>query len=339
MATFRKRGPYQWAAEIRRKGYPRQHATFETKTEAMSWAADIESRMGKGIWRDLGDADKTTLAECIERYRSEVTPLKKGAPQEQSRLNVLARSSLADCYMTNIRSKDVADYRNHRLKEVANNTIRNEMNLLSGIFETCRKEWGMEALQNSVRDVSRPSPGKPRDRRLFPGEEERLLRAAKANRSPYIHPLIVLAIETAMRAGELAGLEWANVDLERRVGRLPDTKNGTVRDVPLSSRAATTLKSMPRRLDGKVFGYSTKPGIKSITHAFTSLCGQCTNPKGEPDPVENLHFHDLRHEATSRLFEKGLNPMQVAAITGHKTLQMLKRYTHLKAEDLAKLLG
>lgn len=339
MATLRKRGPYQWAVEIRRKGYPRQHATFETKAEAMAWAADIESSMNKGTWRNLGDADKTTLAECIDRYRTEVTPNKKGALQEQSRLNVLAAGHLADCYMTNIRSKDVADYRNHRLSNVANNTVRNELNLLSAIFETCRKEWGMEALQNPVKDVARPSPGKPRDRRLLLGEEERLLQAAKANRSPYIHPIIVLAIETAMRAGELASMQWENVDLAKRIVHLPDTKNGTARTVPLSTRAIDILKSMPRRMDGKVFVYSTKPGVKSVTHAFTSLCKHCKDSQGKNAPIKNLTFHDLRHEATSRLFEKGLNPMQVASITGHKTLQMLKRYTHLKAEDLAKMLG
>lgn len=339
MATLRKRGSCQWQAIIRRKGYPQQTATFESKPEAVAWAASIESRMIRGIWRDSGDAERTTLAECLERYRHEVTPSKKGALQENSKLNVLSRSPLADCFMLNIRSKDVADYRNNRLKKVASNTVRNELNLLSAIFETCRKEWGMERLHNVVSDVSRPSPGKPRDRRLNSGEEEKLLRAAKANRSPYIYPVIVLALETAMRAGELAGLQWKGIDFDRHTAHLSDTKNSEVRDVPLSSRAILTLKKMPRRLDGKVFGYSSRPGNKSITHAFTSLCKQCTNLQGEPEPIENLHFHDLRHEATSRLFEKDLNPMQVAAITGHKTLQMLQRYTHLRAEDLARMLG
>lgn len=282
-----------------------------------------------GIWRDHGDADNTTLSECIERYRSEVTPKKKGASQEQSKLNVLSRSHLAECFMINIRSKDVADYRNHRLSQVSANTVRNELNLLSAIFETCRKEWGMEALQNVVKDVSRPPPGKPRNRRIQGDEEERLLMAARKNRSPWIYPSIVIALETGMRMGEILALRWEHVNLNKRITHLPDTKNNHARDVPLSSRAVSVLKSLPRSIDGKVIGI--KAQTKTLTHTFASVC----NTAG----IKDLRFHDLRHEATSRFFEKGLNHIQVAAITGHKTLQMLQRYTHLRAEDLAKMLG
>jgi len=329
MATFRKRGPYQWQAVIRRKGYPHQAATFETKPEAMAWATNIESKMIHGIWRDSGDAEKTTLAECLERYRHEVTPNKKGALQEDSKLNVLSRSTIADCFMLNIRSKDIADYRNKRLSEVAANTIRNELNLLSAIFETCRKEWGMETLHNVVKDVSRPAPGKPRDRRLQGDEEERLLAAAMKNRSPWIYPAIVIALETGMRMSEILALRWEHVNMKKQVAHLPDTKNNDVRDVPLSRRVISVLKDLLRPIDGTVIGIKTQ--TKTLTHTFASVC----NAAG----IEDMHFHDLRHEATSMFFEKGLNPMQVAAITGHKTLQMLKRYTHLRAEDLAKMLG
>jgi len=339
MATFRKRGAYQWQAIIRKKGYPKQSKTFETKQEAMTWAGDIESKMNKGTWLDLGDADKTTLAECIERYREEITPRKKSGLQENSKLNVLSRSSMAESYMTNVRSKDVSDYRNLRLRKVSANTVRNELNLLSNIFEICRREWGMEALRNPVKDVARPSPGKARDRRLEAGEEDRLLRAAKANRSPYILPLIIVALETAMRAGELAKLRWEHVSFSGQRLYLFDTKNGEDRVVPLSTRAIDALQLMPRRMDGKVFSYSDKPGVKSITHAFTALCKQCTDSAGKPDPIEGLRFHDLRHEATSRLFEKGLSVMDVMAITGHKTMHMAKRYTHPRVEDLAAKLG
>ncbi|BBF65303.1 site-specific integrase [Acidithiobacillus sp. 'AMD consortium'] len=107
----------------------------------------------------------------------------------------------------------------------------------------------------------------------------------------------------------------------------PDSKTGDPRRVPLSSRALAVLDALPRRMDGEVWGVRAD----SITQAFARACHRAG--------IEDLRFHDLRHEATSRFFEKGLNPMQVAAITGHKTLQMLKRYTHLRAEDLAKILG
>ncbi|MDT8376419.1 MAG: site-specific integrase [Mariprofundaceae bacterium] len=328
MATYRKRGPYQWQAMIRKKGYPQQTKTFETKEEAMAWAAGIESKMYRGLWRDMGDADKTTLHECLERYRTEVTPKKKGAPQELSRLNVLQRSSLAECFMINVRSKDVADYRNHReAKGLAANTIRNELNLLSAIFETCRKEWGMEALLNPVKDVKRPTPPQGRDRRLAEGEEQKLLDAAGENRSPWIRPIIILALESAMRAGEIAGLNWKYVNIKKRQIFLPKTKNGEARKVPLSSKAISELQSLPRRIDGHVFGI----GSKSISYTFQSVC--------KAADVDGLRFHDLRHEATSRMFEKGLDASRVKAITGHKTWAMLDRYTHHKIEDLADLLG
>jgi integrase len=133
--------------------------------------------------------------------------------------------------------------------------------------------------------------------------------------------------ETDERPVQTAGLLWVNVDLQKRTATLPMTKNGTARVVPLSSVAVDVLRGMPRSLDGRVFGTT----YEAIHLSFTRACKRAS--------IEDLRFHDLRHEATSRLFEKGLNPMQVAAITGHKTLQMLKRYTHLRAEDLARLLG
>jgi len=123
------------------------------------------------------------------------------------------------------------------------------------------------------------------------------------------------------------GLQWSDVDLKKRTAHLPTTKNGEARTVPLSSRSVTVLDALPRNLDGRVFGTT----YEGIHQAFVRACKRAG--------IDDLRFHDLRHEATSRFFEKGLNPMQVSAVTGHKTLQMLKRYTHLKAEDLAKMLG
>ena len=157
-------------------------------------------------------------------------------------------------------------------------------------------------------------------------EEARLLSACQSV-NPELAAIAHFAIETAMRQGEIIGMTWGMVDLRRRVVHLPDTKNGLARDVPLSSAAEQVLSALPRRMDGKVWTY-TQDGMRAswrraLTHAA----------------ITGLTFHDLRHEATSRLFEKGFNPMEVSAITGHKTLQMLKRYTHLRAEDLAKRMG
>jgi integrase len=182
----------------------------------------------------------------------------------------------------------------------------------------------MESLQNPVSNVRKPKLPPGRDRRLAGDEEQRLLEHAEYP----MHELIVLALETGMRQGELMALNWSGVNLKRRIVTLADTKSGDGRAVPLSKRAAKTIESLPRRLDKRLF---PEAGASSISHKFRALC----NKAG----IEGLRFHDLRHEATSRLFELGLNPMEVAAITGHKTLVMLKRYTHLRAEDLAQKLG
>lgn len=323
MASINKRGPYQWQVKIRRKGFPVQSKTFETEEDAKKWARLIESEMDRGIFVSQAEAERTTLKEALDRYRKEITPGKKGAQQEGSRINILSRSSLAPRYLAAIRSTDVAKYRDERLDERSPITVNNELILLSHLFTVARKEWGMEGLRNPVSDIRKPKQPAGRDRRLRPGEEEVLLKKAQ----PKFRPMIVIALETAMRLGEIVTLRWEHVDLARRTAHLPETKNGSSRTVPLSTRAIAEFRGVPRRLDGRVFSYAVNTASKIFADLVKEL------------DIEDLRFHDLRHEATSRLFEKGLNPMEVASITGHKTLQMLKRYTHLRAEDLATKLG
>lgn len=185
---------------------------------------------------------------------------------------------------------------------------------------------------NPILYTRRPKVQDQRNRRLQGDEESRILEAAvwaeTQDGSMPIARIICFALETAMRRGEIAAMQWKDVNLQRRVVLVSDSKNGESRQVPLSSVAIEALQSLPRNISGRVWGTIHEA---SVSRAFAKACKRAA--------IEDLRFHDLRHEATSRLFEKGLNPMQVAAITGHKTLQMLKRYTHLKAEDLAKLLG
>jgi integrase len=202
------------------------------------------------------------------------------------------------------------------------------------VFEQCRKEWGF-AVGNPVKQIRMPKPGKPRQRRLETGEEDALLQACRESGANYLHTFVILAIETGMRFGELAGVTWANLNLEKRTIYLPDTKNGSPRTVPLSTRALNAIQTQPRSIDGRLF--SAKPG--SIRSAFLIALtkGQATQPDSKSF-LRELRFHDLRHEAVTRLFEKGLNPIEVGMVSGHKTLSMLQRYTHLRSEELvAKL--
>ena len=222
-----------------------------------------------------------------------------------------------------------------RLKQVSANTVRLELAFLSVVFEQCRKEWGL-TVSNPIRQIRMPKPGKPRQRRLEAGEEEALLQACRESGAHYLQTFVILAIETGMRFGELAGVAWENLNLQKRTIYLPDTKNGSPRTVPLSTRALNAIQTQPRSIDGRLF--SVKPG--SIRSAFLIALyrAQATQPDSKMF-LRELRFHDLRHEAVTRLFERGLNPIEVGMVSGHKTLSMLQRYTHLRSSDLVTKLA
>ncbi len=320
MATYIKRKT-GWLAQIRRKGHDTICRTFDSKTEAERWALGIESKMGQGHYEDVREALTTKLAECLERYEVEVTANKKGKDQEHYRIAMWLKDDLATKPIGAIKSVDIAKWRDARIASGASSgTARLDLALLSNLYTIAIQEWSMP-ITNPVLNIRKPAPGKARDRRLLPGEEEKIL----AECSPEMRVIVTIAIETAMRRGEIIGMrrEW----IKGPVVTLPDTKNGTVRKVPLSKRALAALAELPINLDGKVFTYTDH----GCTQMFVKYCQRLG--------IRDLRFHDLRHEATSRFFEKGLDVMQVKSITGHKSLQMLSRYTHLKADDLAKMLG
>jgi Site-specific recombinase XerD len=309
------------ASHVRKKGYPSQSKTFRTKRDAEAWARLTESAMERGLWQNQSDADSTTLADALDRYGREVSSLKKSGKIELYRIGTLKTDKIAKLHLSRIRGADLAEYRDRRLKAgLSDSSVRLELAIISNLYTVAMKEWRMEGLRNPVLSVRKPSPGKARDRRLSPIEEKKLLGEC----TPSLKAIILFALETGMRRGEIQKLLWKDVDFTKCTAQLLDTKNGEDRFIPLSSRAIAVLKKLPRNINGKVF-----PGT-DISHSFAAACKRAE--------IKDLRFHDLRHEATSRFFEKGLNPVQVATITGHKTLQMLKRYTHLRAEDLAKLL-
>lgn len=379
MATIRDRGALQFQAVVKRRGWATQRRTFNTRREAERWARGIESAMDLGTFAPHHDAEQMSLAQAIERYRMEATPGKKGAKQESYKLDILLESPLAKLSLAAIRGDDVARYRDQRLKgaawrvgrrrgvrdaqqaaytrkesawrgvAVSGATVRLELSALSSIFKHARMEWGMRGLQNPVRDVKMPPKGKARTRRLRDGEEPRLWDALADYAGGWAKPLAELAIETGMRRGEWINLEWPDVDLSGQTMVLHETKNGDGREVPLSTRAVAILQSLrpegdsPRgRVLKKQPGTITAAFARSRDAARAKYVKECAREGVEADPdfLTNLHWHDLRHEATSRLFEeKGLNIMEVASVTGHKTLSMLKRYTHLKAQAIAKKLG
>jgi len=228
----------------------------------------------------------------------------------------------------------------------AENTIRLELALIRHFFEIARKEWGMESLPNPVSNITLPKGSTPRERRLEQTEYEYLTAALRASSQPIAEVITKFAVMTSMRQGEILNLQWDAIDFKRQTAFLSDTKNGESREVPLSTKAITLLQGIVRPLgEVKVFNITQDCLIKVFARSCKAgrakYLEDCINAADIPQFgfLENIRFHDLRHEATSRFFEMGLEAMEVASVTGHKSLAMLKRYTHLRADELAKKLG
>lgn len=327
MASIRPRGE-RWQARVTRQGFPPEVKSFRTKQEAEAWARAIETEIDKGTHQCRIEAERTTLGEVIARYAEEVTPTHKGAKEEAIRLKALTRHRITKYALANLTPKAVAQYRDDRLQSVCASTVVRDLAALSSILNHARREWGYP-IANVVQAVRKPRLPQGRERVLSAAEEQALLEAAAPinRRNPWVQPIIIVALETAMRKGELLALEWRNINLERRTALLPDTKNGTRRIVPLSTRAVEVLRALPRSINGRVFQIE----VANLHARFKDACARAG--------IEELHFHDLRHTATTRLAQKLPNLAELSAVTGHKSLQMLKRYFHPDAEELARKLG
>ncbi|WP_250439856.1 site-specific integrase [Caballeronia sp. AZ1_KS37] len=325
----------RWQAKIRRKGFPSQTQSFATKADAEAWARKIEAEYDKGHTIDQRDARELILGDALRRYLREVTPLHKGAATESYRIKQLLKHPICQYSLANLTRTAVTAYRDHRVKSVSGSTARKEMQIMALVVDHACRDWGVYLAENPLRKVRLPKENKSRERRLNPGEESRLLIECQAARAPYLLHAVIVAIETGMRQSEMLGLTWERIDFNKRVARLPETKNGEGRAVPLTHRACAALQAM-RNVRLYAWTQHCTEGPFSwvdatvIRHAFM----RARDKAG----MRDLRFHDLRHEATSRLFEKGLNTMEVASITGHKTLSMLRRYSHLSMDHLlAKL--
>lgn len=324
MATFRKRAG-KWQARIQRKGYPDQTKTFSHRADALAWARMVESDIDRKLNINSGDAEKTTLGALLERYLHEITPNKKGAVEEAYRINAWLRHSMADSFIANLRGADFARWRDQRIQDGKSaNTIRLDLAVISNVYTVAKTEWGFESITNPIPNIRSPKLPNGRTRRVDDLELELIISNTD---SPFLPTFVILAVETGMRRGELARLEWQHVNFHKKTLWLPDTKNGHERTVPLSSKAIHTLSGLPKAHHGEIFGITAH----AMTIAFVRACKRAG--------FEDLRFHDLRHEAISRFFERGLSLPEVAAISGHKTWAMLTRYTHLKVETFVEKLG
>lgn len=323
MATITKRGS-GWYVQVRRKGFPPKFRTLQSKAAAAAWARAEEAALDAQT-EPLAKPPQTTLAALLERYRDTITPTKRGASSESCRLSRMMLSSMAALALGDLQPAHVSAYRDMRLRQVKPGTVRRELGILRSALEVGRREWGL-ALANPAAQVTRPIVHDARDRRLRSGEWERLHEALTRSRNPEFSSFVSLALETALRRGELLKLSWDLVDLPSRVARIPNTKTGHARTIPLTPEAARVLASFPKR-KGAVFTLSPS----AVQQAWQRLCRRAG--------ITDLRVHDLRHEALSRFSELGLNTPELATISGHRDVRMLLRYTHVQPAQLAAKLA
>ncbi len=273
------------------------------------------------------------LKDVLHYYVDTISIHKRSYKSESYRVKAII-VLLGDIPLQNITPMHIVALRDKRLatpnirnngKLLAASTVKHDLMLLSHLFNTAIAEWGMDTLVNPVLRIRKPKTPAGRTRRLSSKEQTSLLRQAFRHTNHEFYAILVLALETAMRQGELLSMRWENFNWDRKTVLLPITKNGDAREVPLSRVAQGILKThLSPKKEGMVFTYSAS-GFKSSWRTFIRSSG-----------IDNFHFHDLRHCAISSLLERGLNAIEVATISGHRSMSMLKRYSHL---NVSKLVG
>lgn len=302
---------------------------FDTKAEAQAWAVEREAQLRRMTSTGI-NTDKT-LQDAFDRYAKEVSPTKRGGAWEWQRLLYLGQYKLGNRPMGKLRLAEVTtevigQWRDARLKEVKASTINRDLALLSHVFTTARKEWKWITV-SPISDLRRPEDPPPRDRLISQDEIDKICHSLGHSDKPEgisqrVACAFLLAIETAMRASELCELRWD--DVTGSVAHLPQTKNGSKRDVPLSKRAREILATLPR--DSTTCLGLTYPQVDANFRKARDRSG-----------IKGLVFHDTRHEAITRLAKK-LNVLELARMTGHKDIKQLQVYYNETAAEIAKRL-
>lgn len=320
MATINKRPSGKWQATIRTGGVSRSK-TFTKRADATSWARQTELQAERGqLQQSDRQTSTTTVADALAQFARDVSARRSNASAsvEQIRLRELSRTSFARKPLDGLTATDVTAWRDKRLKQVQPSTVRREMTLLRSAVDHTQAENGA---QNVVAQVKRPVATGRRERRMQAGEWHALLGACDSGRNKLMRPLLVLALETGMRRGELLAMRWQHVELQRCTVFLPRTKSGHPRTVPLSPLAQKTLAEIPR----------TNERVLPLTANSVRLAFERIRNRAR---VDDLHLHDLRHECISRLVERGLTLFEVQQVSGHRTLEMLQRYVHLQVGSI-----
>ena len=325
MASIYKHKSGKWVAAIRSKNSPTRTKSFTRHVDAKKWAAVQEAIQVTTVTSH----SVRKLKDAIERYKRDIVPAYKSQRTATWMLDY-ASKTLPNIPLHKFQPTDFSQYRDTRLRDgVSGSTVNRELNMLSRLFDVAIRDWQWMDTTNPVKGITRPKNSKHRDRRPTNEELNLLQDECIRSRNEAVWAVIRFAINTGMRQGEILKLDVSDIDFSTRIAHLADTKNGEARDVPLNLEATDIAKSYSEgRKNGLLFSnWTTGDGFRSTFQRIRKRV-----------KIEDLRFHDFRHEAASRLFERGLNQFQVAAITGHKSLQSLQRYTHLRANALLPLL-
>ncbi len=319
MASITKR-QNKWRVQIRKQGYRYFSKTFFNKDNAIRWARRIEYEMDAGR-HTLHNGEDFTLGELLMKYMNEITILKKSRIQESYCIQKLLQESFCSNPLYKLTMHQVQSFKKRRANSPV--ALRHELIVIRHCLKVARSEWGLNLKEIPFEQISLPKPPKSRKRRLSKEEYQRLYKASKKMKINYIWPIVLFAIETGMRRGEILKLKWSNINFDDRTAYLEDTKNGEDRYVPLSIKVIELLSSI-KQSNNLVFPVSSN----AVRLSWERLKRKAN--------VNNLRFHDLRHEALSRFTEKGLNPIEISEISGHKQLTQLRNYTHLTAFKLSR---
>lgn len=318
MATIRRRNN-KWNIQIRKDGKA-VSKTFSLKSDAIKWGKEVELSIEQSTFIDYG-TNKVKLSELLDRYEEEVVGGLKSHKSDKCRIRAI-KPILGSLMLSELNGVVLSEYREKRLKRLSPQSVKHELSMINRTLIKAT-EWGY-SFPAGIPKVKYPTLPKGRDKRLSKHEEERLLSYC----DPYLIDIIKVLQNTAMRIGELVKLSINDINFDKKLATLSDTKNGDTRIIPLNSIAISSLTSIIKQSKGKEL-LSLK--YSCISHRFTSACRR--------SGIEDYRLHDLRHEAISRLFERGFSIMEVSSISGHRSLASLKRYTHINPSSLLERLG
>jgi integrase len=334
MPSIQKRnGSYR--VRVKRVGETTLSKTFTNRTDALKWAKFTEAQLTLSLHEDEKNpsGEAILFKDAAESYIKNHSVHKKIVRSETYRLKILMKR-WEGLTVAQVDKKAVLALRDELIiARRSNDTINHYFNTLSKLFQMLAGEWDLD-IANPIKGIKRMPPPQGRSKRVNNVIEDPLLSACDALSYPLLKSMIEFAIQTAMRRGEIMGLTWSDVDLDERKAYLHTSKNGEPRQVPLTQRALEVLKALIKDETGRVFPMT----VHDLRGQFNRAKAHAKEAWIEAgiNPFDDLRFHDLRHEALSRLSDLGLNVIELSCISGHKTLGMLKRYTHPSHEAIIK---